>query len=156
MADIRHLAQVLCVVLTPLLVSSCSDSSDLGNNLFLLEGDKKEDRVIVYCTGKDFSGCYSGSYMIPTYNEHMKNGSYNEYVELVHFDKNWIIVRSVQMEPSSRNYWIVNKNFGFDWSKCDEFDCIEAIRSKIIGPLNYTDYRVKKDSLDIELEFVSN
>lgn len=39
---------------------------NLGNKLTLLEGDKKEDRLIVYCTGYSAGVCIAGTPVVPS------------------------------------------------------------------------------------------
>jgi hypothetical protein len=50
----------------------------LGNNLSLLDGDKEQDRVIVFCLGRSAGACSGGIYVVPSY-EHqllrMRGGS---------------------------------------------------------------------------------
>jgi len=56
------------------ILSSCN-TNNLGDNIYLLEGDRREDRIIVECTGKSFGDCIGGTYLVPTaYLEHFKNG----------------------------------------------------------------------------------
>ena len=54
----------------------------LGKNISLLEGDRREDRVIVYCLHEE-GNCNSGIYLLPTYERHYDNGKYAEYIEEV-------------------------------------------------------------------------
>ena len=44
-------------------ITSCG-SNNIGENIYLLEGDRKEDRIIVECTGKNFGDCIGGTYLI--------------------------------------------------------------------------------------------
>ena len=81
----------------------------------IMEGDKVEDRVIVYCSSRSLSSCYSGIYIVPTYARHYDNkGKFAEYVEFAKSNKNWIIATTVEIANSNINYWIINKNFSLE------------------------------------------
>ena len=56
--------------------------NNLGDNFSLLDGDKIEDRVIVYCSGRSAGGCVAGTPIVPVYSRHIdKDGHFAEYVE---------------------------------------------------------------------------
>src|SRR5690606_25133599 len=104
----QKLKYTLCLSIIYLMASCGCDfygSHDLGNNFSLLEGDKLEDRVIVYCAGNKSGCCTGGMSVIPTYEEHYDaDGKYLEYVEEAKSNERWIIVKTVQKNNKFR-YW---------------------------------------------------
>lgn len=127
--------------------------NSLGNKLFLLEGDRKEDRVIVYCSGKGEEGCKAAIYMVPTYERHYINGKYAEYVELVKANKYWVIAKSVQLLDKEENYWIISKKFDSEGLNCEESSCEKKLQSYVIGPLDLAKFKNKKKELNITIDF---
>jgi hypothetical protein len=119
--------------------------SDLGDNFSLLEGDRKEDRVIVFCDGRDVGACKSGDYIVPTYERHYDNkGGYAEYVAAATSNKNWIIAKTVQVVDNKENYWIVDKAYR---------EGSDKRQPKVMGPFRLSDFRTKREELNISLEF---
>jgi hypothetical protein len=131
-------------------ISSCcslSGSHKLGNNIFLLEGDRIEDRIVVYCTSKNNDCCQSGSYLIPkSYETHFEGRSYSQYVEKVENNNKWIIAQSLKIDNSIKQFWIIDKNFGKD----DEY---EKVQSYVYGPFDYETFEKEKVRLGIKLSF---
>ncbi len=126
----------------------------LGNNLSLLDGDKKEDRVIVYCTGRSSGACYAGIIVVPTNERHMdRSGKYAEYVETAKANEKWVIVKTHRIEEKKNNYWFINKNFNIENTDCEKVDCDSILQSYVTGPLDHSQFLKKKDSLKIELSF---
>lgn len=120
--------------------SSCDCSlvgaENLGKNLALLEGDVREDKVIVYCGNKE-NCCSGGAYILPTYENHYdKKGNYAEFIEEVAYNERWILVKSFLVKENKFNYWIIDKNFDLKDSSFTEGKKIEMIRKNVIGPLN--------------------
>jgi len=160
----RKLALNLVILLSLVIMQSCCSfqgSHDLGNNFTLLEGDKLEDRIIVFCSPKKQGCCKGGSYVIPTHESHYdKNGRYAEYVETAEFNDRWIIVKSIALKNKEEKYWIIDKNFELEerfknWTMdkviSDKFK--KFIQSKILGPLNFTSFDDKTKELEIDLKF---
>ena len=54
-----RLIRLLLVGLSAYAATACR-SNALGNHLYLMEGDKKEDRIIAYCSGTELGECQSG------------------------------------------------------------------------------------------------
>ncbi|MEO8960877.1 MAG: hypothetical protein ABI325_03285 [Ginsengibacter sp.] len=127
--------------------SCCSiwGAHDLGNKLILLEGDKTEDRAIVYCTTQK-GCCRGGMYVIPSV-----GNQYHMYVETAKSNRNWVIAKTVQIKDKKENYWIINKNFDITNLNCDKINCDSIIQSHIIGPLNFIDFEKKVKGLNIDL-----
>lgn len=104
------------LLLSLTLFTSCfcslEGSQDLGKNFALFEGDKIEDRVIIYCAENKDKCCTGGMYVIPTYETHYNTkGHYNEYVQEAKSDKKWIIAKTFKINDKENFYWILNKNF---------------------------------------------
>lgn len=120
---------------------------DFGNNLTLLEGDRTEDRVIVYCTGRSAGCCDAGIPVIPS-----RVDTLSQYVQSATADLNWIIAKTVNKDKS-KGYWIIDKNFKIDLAKCDVVNCDSIIQSHIIGPLDSTDFeeKIKVSNINLHL-----
>lgn len=123
-----------------LFLSACS-SKDLGKNIYVLEGDRVQDKIIVYCTGKSFGDCISGSYLIPkSYNEHFdSSGHYKEYVDDVAYNNKYIIATTFFIREQKKRYWLITKN-----ADRDKF---------ILGPLDYEKFLLEKKERGITLDF---
>lgn len=122
----------------------------LGNNLSLLEGDKKEDRIIVYCEGD----CHGGIYVVPTYARHYdSNGRYAEYVEMAKSNKEWVIVKTLRIKEKQENYWIISKEFSLAKLDCSKNDCDSILQKQVIGPLALKEFQNKLQVLNIDLNF---
>ncbi|MBS1761163.1 MAG: hypothetical protein JST23_13680 [Bacteroidetes bacterium] len=137
-----------------ILLLGCN-STNLGNGIYLLEGDRVEDRIIVRCSGKNYGECVSGSYLIPrSYNEHFdKNGHYLEYVENTTSNKKWVIAKTYHIQEKRENYWIINKDFVITDMDCSKANCDSIIQNLVTGPMNLTEFENKKKVLNIELNF---
>ena len=154
------------IILSVLLFTSCNcefyGSHDLGNNFTLLEGDKLEDRAIVFCSPKKENKCCNGgSYVIPTYENHYNDeGRYTEYVETAKSNENWIIAKSILVEDKTAQFWIIDKNFILDtkyedWPLSEENGKYfsEFVQSRVAGPLDATTFKRKVKELNINLKF---
>ncbi|MCU7548295.1 DUF3997 domain-containing protein [Chitinophagaceae bacterium LB-8] len=130
------------------LTSSCRQmwgDNPLGDSLSLLEGDRKEDRIIVRCTGYSGGACYIGEQLIPGYDRHMDaEGHYAEYVEKATSNNDWIIAKSIQVKDKSENYWIIDKHFSSKKGN-SQFN--------VMGPFKLLEFRNKTKELNIDLEF---
>lgn len=86
----------------------------LGNNIYMLEGDKGR-KTIVNGTTIEGNTCYSGDQLIPTYeNQYDSIGNFAEYVVDAKADDNWIIARTDNMITNQRKYYILNKSYNPD------------------------------------------
>jgi len=149
-------AIVIIVPLFVLILSiiSCNEMSgeySLGNHLSLWGNDRKEERVIVYCTGD----CHGGIYVVPTYKRHYDSSGqhYAEYVEAAKSNKKWVIAKTYQINEKQENYWIISKNFDIDSLDCAKANCDSILQSHVTGPLSLTEFENKKEALNIQLDF---
>lgn len=141
-----------------LLAISCREmwgDHPLGNNLSLLEGDTKEDRIIVYCTRRSAGVCVSGIPIVPTYKRHYDSSGqkYAEYVEGATSNKKWVIAKTFQIKKKRENYWIISKDFNIEKLNCAKVNCDSILQSYVIGPLDSTEFENKREALDIEVDF---
>lgn len=157
---IKALIPTCCLfVSVTFLITSCNwwkeawGDHSLGNNLSLLEGDKEEDRIIVFCSGESAGACQGGISVVPTYSKHMDRGKYAEYVETAKANEKWVIVKTHRIEEKKDNYWLINKNFNIENIDCDKVDCDSLLQTYVTGPLDYSRFIEKKDSLKIDLSF---
>jgi hypothetical protein len=129
--------------------------NDLGDNFSLLEGDRTEDRVIVYCSGRSAGACMAGTFIVPSYSRHMDaDGRYAEYVETAKSNEEFIIAKTTQLKDKRANYWIINKDFKID--NCDNINCDSIIQSHVSGPLDQSEFQKKTSELKIDLKFDKN
>lgn len=143
----------IIIALLVFFTVSCNEwyNHPLGNNLSLWEGDKKEDRIIVYCEGN----CHGGIYVIPTYERHYDSSGqhYAEYVETATSNKKWIIVKTLQIKEKRENYWIISKGFDITHLDCSKSNCDSILQSHVTGPLSLNEFKNKVHTLDIDLDF---
>ena len=129
------------------ILSSCN-SNNLGNNIYLLEGDRKEDRIIVECTGKSFSDCIGGTYLIPkSYKEHISNGYYSEFVDNAKANEDYIFASTVCVNNGIRRYWIIDKK------KKKLGKTIDNNSSYILGTLDLNSFLEERKKSNIRLNF---
>jgi hypothetical protein len=142
---------ILAAILACMVIHSCQGlwgAEDLGNKLTLLEGDKTEDRAIVYCTGYSGGACTSGMYVIPSV-----GNQYYMYVETAKSNKYWVIAKTVQIKDKLESYWIINKGFDIENLDCEKNNCDSILQSHVIGPLNLNEFKASLKSLNINLDF---
>ena len=95
-------------------------SYSLGNNIYMLEGDKTT-KTIVYGTSIKGKTCYSGEPLIPTYdNQYDSIGNFAEYVVDAKADDNWIIAKTDNKINHRRKYYIINKQHNIETSDAKE------------------------------------
>lgn len=146
------------ILFVSLFLSSCGrqawGDNDLGDNFSLLEGDRTEERVIVYCSGRSGGACMAGTFIVPSYSRHMDSGHYAEYVETAKSSDDFIIARTNQVKDKKVNYWIINKDFKI--ANCDIINCGSIIQSHVLGPLDQSEFQKKTSELKIDLTFDKN
>lgn len=146
---IKRSSPLTFILLTAISCGQLWGDNELGDNFSLLEGDRTEDRVIVYCSGRSAGVCTGGTFIVPMYSRHLdKNGNYVEYVETAKSNDKFIIARTIQLKDGVKNYWVVYKDLNI--SNCNDMYCDST---KVLGPLNETEFRTKTVDLNIDLEF---
>ena len=129
------------------ILSSCN-SNNLGDNIYLLEGDRKEDRIIVECTGKSFGECIAGIYLIPRgYEQHIIKGNYSEFVDSFKASNDYIIATTININSGIKSYWIIDKK------KKRVHGAKDNIRSFISGPLDFNSFSQERRRNEIDLNF---
>ena len=118
----------------------------LGNNLSLLDGDKEQDRVIVFCLGRSAGACSGGIYVVPSYERHYDGPNYAEYVKSAFADARWVIAKTIRVKENRENYWIINKAFDFKKADCANISCDSALKSYVQGPFDRNNFEKKKKS----------
>ena len=150
------LSHLLVIMISFIL--SCRQAwgdNDLGDNFSLLEGDRIEDRVIVYCSRRSAGACRAGTFIVPVYSRHMDStGKYAEYVATAKANDEFIIAQSLQIKDKKKNYWIISK--GFKIENCDAINCDSIIQSHVFGPMEYAQFQTKLSELNIEIKLSEN
>jgi hypothetical protein len=125
---------------------------DLGNNFSLLEGDRIEDRVIGFCSGRSDGGCLSGIPIVPTYSRHFDQyGHYTEYVESAKSNDRLIIAKTKMVKEKRDNYWIILKDFTLN--NCAHANCESIIKKHVLGPFDKTTFLRNVIHSDVGLSF---
>jgi len=138
---------LLSLIILIVILSSCN-TNNLGDNIYLLEGDRRENRIIVESTGKGFAGCIAGEYLVlAAYEEHFKNGKYSEFVDSVKADNDHVIATTVSISNGIKSYWIIDKKKEKTWSDKDN------PHSFVLGPLDFSSFSEEKRKNDIRLDF---
>ncbi|MBS0027948.1 hypothetical protein ACTJJ0_04750 [Chitinophaga sp. 22321] len=145
----------ICLLFT-LLLNACDcgiwGAHDLGDKLTLLEGDKTEDRIIVYCTDKSGECCRGGISVVPSQERHYDtNGNYAEYVLTAKSNEKFVVTKTIQLKDKKENYWVISKGFNIMDLNCDKINCDSIIQSHIIGPLDSNAFENKMKELKIDL-----
>ena len=104
--------------------------TSLGHNFHLLGGDRKEDRIIVYSTNKDYI-TYSGINVVPYSERQFDNGAYYEYVEYASSNAKWIIARTYVTRDHNSYYYIINKDLNLDNLDCNNVNCDSIIKAHV-------------------------
>ncbi len=129
--------------------------NNLGNNFSLLEGDRTEDRIIVYCSGRDEINecCTGGTFIIPSYKYHMNDGNYSEYIIAAEYDDKWVIAKSYKIESKQNRYWILNKDLGNKIEKKKIINLESLLQEFVTGPLDSISFLKKSKEYGINLGF---
>ena len=138
---------LLPAVVTMITVLSGCDSNSLGDNIYLLEGDRKEDRIIVECTGKSFGDCKGGTYLIPrSYEEHFHDGKYSEFVDKVKSDDDYVIACTIGVNNDVKRYWVIDKKKKRSHGTDDN-------HSYVSGPFDYNSFLEERRKNNIKINF---
>ncbi len=136
--------------------NSCNElwgDHKLGNNFSLLEGDKIQDRVIVYCAPAEAETCTGGTFVVPTYKRHMISGNYAEYVDIAKSNKKYIIVKTVSNMNDEKYFYIIDKEFSLKNLNCDSINCDSIIQAHVIGPMDSVSFQSKRTAINLNLSF---
>ncbi len=128
----------------------------LGNNLYMWDGDCKEDRIIVFNNkvSNDIFGITRGANVIPPYDQWINPpiGYYREYVETASHNEKWIIVKSYLKSYSEKeskiNYWIIDKNFNPNTITAEKI-----VALYLIGPMDSSAFIQQLKEKNIKLSF---
>jgi len=121
----------------------------LGSGFILSEGDKIEDRAIIFCNTNK-SCCNGGTYVIPSSGE-----QYYSYVDYVNHNNDWIFVSTIQIKDHSKKYWIISKKKIKNIKPTQE-NIDDIIGKSIMGPMKYEDWQKKIRLMNIKLSDVSD
>lgn len=148
--------KILRVTAAFIILLSCSDSTknNLGNNFYIMEGDRMEDKVMVYCTGNDYTGCYAGIYIVPCHEMHYDSiGLHNSYVIGAAINDDFIAIETYQKSTSDTSYWVVDKSLKFILDTCS-FECEKLIANYRRGPFERTKFIAYLTEQEIRLRNV--
>lgn len=133
------------------LLASCTSSfwgdNSLGEHFTLLEGDARRDRAIVYCTSREYGSCVAGIPIIPSRND-LTDGKSARYVDTATSSSRWIIARAIEAN-NNKSYWIIDKDFAVDLTKCEQVDCDSLIHRHVLGPLELEDFLKESSKLGL-------
>jgi len=156
----RPLVIVLMVVvfvwmlsLTLTAWSTLWGSRPLGNQLFLWDGDGDRDRIIILCDAEPGGTCVSGIYVVPERARHMVNNRYSEYVKEAESNAKWVIAKTTYVNEKKESFYIIDKSFHVNIDDCKRMNCDNILQGYVIGPLDAEQFRSKKDSLGVDLNF---
>ncbi len=143
---------IFFVLISLLTFSSCNycklfGDNRLGDKFTLLEGDKTEDRIIVYCTGKSWGCCYTGIPVIPS-----RTDSVSRYVIDAVSNEKWIIANTIKKD-NLVSYWIIDKDFDVEFMYDDGGKLYNKIQSHLTGPMDSTRFYQSLKERKIDLRF---
>jgi len=128
------------------ILPSCN-SNNLGDNIYLLEGDRREDRIIVECTGKSFGDCIAGEYLVPAAYEDTLKMENTQVVDSVKADNDHVIATTVSISNGIKSYWIIDKK------KKRLRNAKDNPHFFVLGPLDFSSFSKQKRKNDIRLDF---
>jgi len=96
----------------------------------------------------------SGILVVPSEKRHMIDGKYAEYVKTAVSNKEWVLVKTYQIQEKKENYWIISKDFDITNLNCSTANCDSILQSHVIGPLDSLDFYnfLKARNIDLELK----
>ncbi|MEO9514057.1 MAG: hypothetical protein ABJN84_17845 [Flavobacteriaceae bacterium] len=146
----------ILITISTLFLSGCSNcklwgDNNLGGDFTLLEGDKINDRLIVYCTSKEKPEdcCTSGIPIIPS-----REDKSTDYIEIADYNEQWIIVKGVNIDKSE-SYWYINKDFDTSWEYDDGGIFYNRIQNNVYGPYDKSEFEQELKTRNINLKFDS-
>lgn len=146
---------LLFLIIVPLLIfDSCKNcqswgDNNLGGEFTLLEGDKINDRIIIYCIGrkKPKDCCTGGVPIIPSREDKLV-----DYIELAKYDDRWIIVKGINIDKTE-SYWIVDKNFDISWEYDDGGIFYNRIQNHVFGPFDKSIFSKELEERRVDINF---
>lgn len=151
---------ILLMVLLPFTLGSCNScelqgSFFLGSNLYLMEGDKEEDRAVIKCgyIPRSNECCNGGMVVFPTKDDRMIKGRYNKHVEWVMFNERWIVIKyeySNKQNESRFLYTLLDKAklAEKDYSKSN---FVDQVQDTAIGPISEIELNKYLKHYDIDI-----
>ena len=142
-------------LILPLLFNSCNNrkswgDNNLGGEFTLLEGDKINDREIIYCIGRENPEdcCTSGIPIIPS-----REDKSVDYIELAKFNNRWIVAKSIGFDKAE-NYWCIDKDFDTTWEYDDGGVFYKRIQNHVYGPFDKAtfDKELKEKNINLTLD----
>ncbi len=121
----------IIIILLFFTILSCNSHKPgfLGNNLFIMQGDRTNSQIIVFCLNSDASGCYSGDFIIPN-----QKNVYDEHIVDIANHSKYVYVTTYDSKNSLTQYWIIDKRFN------EKKESLRGIQSNYVkGPFNYSD-----------------
>ena len=116
------------ILLVSILICACGrlfGILDLGDGVYVLEGDSPEDRIIVYNDQDKFAAnIASGKTMIPSYNYWRSDSIENPYVRDVKYNSRWVL--ATVLHKDTLTYWILDKE--------------KSLQECVAGPLTKKEY----------------
>lgn len=150
----RIFAFILFWVFLIFVINSCSDckswgDNNLGGEFTLLEGDKVDDRIIIYCIGRENPNdcCTGGIPIIPSREDKKVN-----YIESANYNDKWLIAKGIHFDKTV-SYWILNKSFDTSWEYDDGGIFYNRIQSNVYGPYDWVTFTEESEQRGIELRF---
>ncbi|APD07418.1 hypothetical protein UJ101_01911 [Flavobacteriaceae bacterium UJ101] len=136
------------------IFNSCSNcktwgDNNLGGEFTLLEGDKINDRIIIYCIGRENpKDCCTGGIPIVPSREDKKV----DYIELTKYDDRWIIAKGINFDKT-QGYWIIDKKFDTSWKYDDNGLFYSRIQNHVFGPFDKFIFESELEKRGIKLRF---
>lgn len=148
----KRLSFIIIVSISFLSLLSCN-SENLGDNFALMMGDKEKDNSIVYCTAAGLGSCNAGTYVVPTYDLHMQDGKYAEYVKQAKSNDDWIIAKTYRIPLRIERYWIIDKRVKLNPNTCATVNCDSILQANVKGPFALEEFDQTKQALNIDMDF---
>lgn len=137
-----------------ILIGSCTNCKEWGDNnlggeFTLLEGDKINDRIIIYCIGREKPDdcCTGGIPIIPS-----REDKRVDYIESAKYDNRWVIAKGIHFDKTI-SYWILNKDFDTSWEYDDGGIFYNRIQSNVYGPFDELAFFRELEERGVKIRF---
>ena len=144
----------ILLLILPILFNSCGNckswgDNNLGGELTLLEGDKINDRIIIYCIGRESPKecCTGGMPVIPS-----REDEFVDYIETAKYNDKWIIAKSIGFDKAEK-YWYIDKSFDTSWEYDDGGVFYNRVQNHVFGPFDKTTFSKELKEKNINLTF---